>query len=104
MPDTVEKVAERLARLEHTVAEGFYANDARINALDNKIDISVESLRSDIKTVLEAVGALTEELRRTTDAIRKEHAADRAILKLTLQDHGRRIESVENRVTSSSGQ
>lgn len=88
MEDTVEKVAERLASLEKTTAEGFFKNsepfkamDLRLTALDNKIDVSVESLRSDIKTVLEAVGALAEEMRRTTTAIRKEHAADRAGLR-----------------------
>ena len=117
MEDTVEKVAERLAQLEKTVAEGFFANseqfkqadgrfnslDARFNAmelrldaLDNKIDISVESLRSDIKTVLDAVGALADEMRRTTAATRKEHAADREILKLALQDHSIRLQGLED--------
>ena len=123
MEDTVEKVAERLAQLEKTVAEGFFASseqfkriDARFNAmelrldaLDHKIDISVESLRSDIKTVLDAVGALADEMRRTTAAVRKEHTADREILKLALQDRSIRLQDLEewrrtSSSTSSSGQ
>jgi tetrahydromethanopterin S-methyltransferase subunit G len=116
MEDTVDKVAERLAQLEKTVAEGFFANseqfkraggrftsieahfnamDLRLDALDHKIDISVESLRSDIKTVLDAVGAVAEEMRRTAAAIRKEGAADREVLKLALQDHTVRLQAIE---------
>ena len=116
LPDTVEKVAERLAHLEKTVAAGFHENtrqfnlaearfgglDARLDALDNKIAVSVESLRGDIQTVLEALTAFTDEMRRTTASIRSEGAADREILKLALQDHGRRIHDLEKRVTSSS--
>ncbi len=96
MTDTVEKVAERLAQLEKTVAEGFHANttrfrglDARLDALNNKIDVSVESLRGDLKTVVEILTAHIDEMRRTTDSIRKEGAADREILKLALLNHER---------------
>ena len=109
MPDTVEQVAERLARLEKTVAEGFHANstrfrglETRLEALDNKIEVSVESLRGDIKTVIEVVNALTDEMRRTTDSIRKEGAADREVLKLALLNHKHRIQNLEDRATSSS--
>lgn len=109
MEDTVEKVAERLARLEKTVAEGFHGNTtehrglfAQLAALDNKIDVSVESLRGDIKTVIEVLTAVTDEWRRTADSIRKEGAADREILKLALLNHERRIQSLEDRATSSS--
>lgn len=127
MEDTVEKVAERLAQLEKTVAEGFHENtrqfkqvearigrlearfdarfggvDARLDALDNKIDVSVESLRGDVKTVVEILTAHIDEMRRTTAAMRKEHAADREILKLALLNHEGRIQSLEDRATSSS--
>lgn len=109
MRETVEKVAERLAQLEKTVAEGFHGNtqrfqgmdarfdsiDARFTALENKLDVSVESLRGDITTVIEVVKALTDEMRRTTASIRKEGAADREILKLALLDHGCRIHALE---------
>jgi hypothetical protein len=91
MEDTVDKVAERLARLEETVAKGFFDSglqfksidapfsmlDRRLDAMDRKIGVSVESLRADIKTVLETVIGFTEEMRRTTESIRQEHAADR---------------------------
>ena len=130
MEDTVEKVAERLAQLERTVAEGFHENtkqfsrvearigrlearfgglearfggfearfsgfEARLDALDNKIDVSVESLRGDIKTVIEVLTAHIDEMRRTTESIRKEGAADREILKLALLNHDRHIHSLE---------
>ena len=95
MEDTVEKVAERLAQLENTVAEGFHESNARFTALDNKINVSVESLRGDIKTVIEVVNGLTDEMRRTTESIRKESAADREVLKLALLNHERRIHSME---------
>lgn len=95
MTDTVEKVAERLAHLEKTVAEGFYDTNARITALDNKLDVSVESLRGDLKTVIDVLTAHIDEMRRTTAAMRKEHAADRKILKLSLLNHERRIQTIE---------
>jgi len=111
MTDTVEKVAKRLARLETTVAEGFHGNTtehrelrAQLESLDNKIDVSVESLRGDLKTVVEVVSALTEEVRRTTESIRKESAADREVLKQVLLNHRGRIELLEDRPTSSSAQ
>ena len=112
MDDTVEKVAERLAQLERTVAEGFHENtkqfdrvearigrlearfdarfgglDARLDALDNKIGVSVESLRGDLKTVVEILTAHIAEMRRTTESIRKEGAADREILKRAILNH-----------------
>jgi hypothetical protein len=63
MPDTVDKVAERLARLEVTVAKGFHdtelrfreiiqrleEGEARDQALSRKIDESTESLRTEIR-------------------------------------------------------
>ena len=104
LPDTVEKVAERLAKLEATVAEGFHENkarfaalDARLDALDRKIDISVESLRGDFRTLVEIVTGFMDEMRRTTASMRKEHAADREILRLTLLDQGRRITRLESK-------
>ena len=96
MDDTVEKVGERLSRLEDTVAKGFYRTDARLAAMSNKIDISVEALRGDLKSVMEILTAHIEEMRRTTESIRKEHAADREVLKLSLQDHTIRLEDMEN--------
>jgi glutamyl-tRNA reductase len=48
----------------------------RMHALENKLDVVADSIRGDIKTVLRAVTNGTEEMRRTTDAIRKEHQAD----------------------------
>jgi len=52
--------------------------------------------------VSEVLSALTDEMRRTTESIRKEGAADREILKLALLHHEGRIQSLEDRATSSS--
>ena len=104
--EDVMKVDDRLSKLEKTVAEGFYANGQRFNALEdrvaaleNKMDVVAESLRGDIRTVLDAVVANTDEMRRTTDAIRKEHEADRRLTRSILQDHSVRIRVLEGRVS-----
>ena len=97
MAETLDKVEERLTRLEVTVAQGFHDAEARDSALSNKIDVNTEALRSDLHTVLNAVDSLADELRRTTDSIRREHAADRKVLTLTLQQHARRLHDLESR-------
>ena len=104
MEDTIDNVAERLARLEVTVAQGFHENKARFHeaelrdqARDRKIDVVTESLRGDIQTVAQAVTTLGDEMRRTTSAIREEHAADREILRLTLENHARRLHDLESK-------
>jgi DNA-binding ferritin-like protein len=95
MPETIDKVSERLARLEVTVAQGFRDCEARDAALSEKIDVNTESLRDDIRTVLDAVGSLADELRRTADSIRNEHAADRKLVTVALQQHAKRIHDLE---------
>ncbi len=109
--DDVMAVDERLSRLETTVANGFFEQGQRVDrvegrmdrledrlgALESKLDVVAESIRADIKTVLEAVTAGTDEMRRTTDAIRKEHEADRRLTRLVLDDHGHRLRTVEGR-------
>ena len=103
--DDVMQVDERLSRLETTVANGFFENgrrigrvearmdrlDDRMSALASKIDIFADGIRGDLKTVLEAVTAGTEEMRRTTEAIRKEHEADRRLTRSILDDHSHRL-------------
>ena len=93
--DTVEKVAERLTKLEMTVATGFHQVDQRFSAMSRKIDVNVEALRGDIQGVAETVAALAAEMRRTTDAIRQEHAADREILRQGLTNHADRLHRLE---------
>jgi len=123
--DHVMTLDKQLAALEITVAKGFQEQrqrldnidgkldnvDGRLNehtgrfdrledrmaALDSKFDVVSESIRGDIKTVLEAVTALGGEMRRTTRSIRKEHEADRRITKSVLLDHLSRIRSLEGR-------
>lgn len=102
--EDVMKVDERLSQLETTVAKGFHEQgrrmdrvDDRMSALENKLDVVAESLRGDIRTVLDAVVASTDEMRRTTDAIRKEHEADRRLTRAILQDHSIRIRALEDK-------
>jgi hypothetical protein len=106
MSDDVEKVAGRLAKLEVTVAEGFHDTASKLHqaelrdfALSQKIDVQTESLRADIKAVLDAVGSLTDEMRRASESIRKEHETDRKLTRLTLLDHTKRTLPVETRST-----
>lgn len=122
MEETLEKVAERLAKLEVTVAEGFHDTRQRFAdmeqrdlALSHKIDVQVdamradlnaavhkfesqtEAMRADLQSTAANLNAFTEESRRTAESIRKEHAADRAILTITLQQHAKRIYDLENK-------
>ena len=91
MSETVEQVSEGLTRLEVTVAKGFHEMELRFSALNRKIDVNVESLRGDIQGVAELVTSHIAEMRRTTEALRKEHAADREVLRLSLLNHAERI-------------
>ena len=107
--DDVMAVDKRLAQLEQTVAKGFFDQSGRMNtfasrmdrledrigAVESKLDIVAESIRGDLKTVLDAVTANTDEMRRTFDAIRKEHEADRRLTRSILNDHAVRIRDLE---------
>lgn len=79
IPNTEEQVTERLARLEE-----------KIDALDRGREEDVESLRADIHAAVEAVVALADEMRRATNWIRTEHAADREAFRLATK-HLRRF-------------
>lgn len=95
MAETNDKASERLTALEVTVAQGFREAELRGIALSRKIDVNAESLRGEIRTVLDAVGSLADEMRRTTDSIRAEHAADRKILTLAIEQHATRLFTLE---------
>ena len=104
--DDVMAVDQRLAQLEKTVAQGFFDQsrrmerlEDRVSALDSKLDVFTEAIRGDIKTIIEVVTAGTDEMRRTTEAIRKEHAADRRLMRSILDDHSVRIRTLEHRNT-----
>jgi hypothetical protein len=115
--DDVMALEDRLAKLEQTMAEGFFEQrqrsdshgkqivgladrmirlEDRMFALDSKLDIFSETIRGDLRTVLDAVTASTEEMRRTTQAIRAEHAADRELTRAILNDHAIRIRTLES--------
>lgn len=93
----VDVNSKALAALEVTVAQGFLDSELRDLALSQKIDVTTESLRDEIRTVASTVVSLSDEMHRTTDAIRKEHASDRALLTRILEQHARRLHDLEER-------
>jgi hypothetical protein len=104
MADSLDKLAERLARLEVTVAEGFHDTrqrfqdlDERVATMGSKFDIQTEAIREDLQKTAATLNVFAEESRRTAESMRKEHAADRAVLTVTLQQHARRIYDLENK-------
>ena len=99
LKDRIGGLEGRVGGLERRIGglEGRMANvELSMGELNTKMDITAESLRGDIQTVLERVVGLTEELRRTTISTRKEHEADRRIIHLALQNHGTRIAVLES--------
>ncbi|MDP2322033.1 MAG: hypothetical protein Q8O42_22175 [Acidobacteriota bacterium] len=114
---------KQLAALEVTVAKGFQEQrqrldkmdgrleehtrrfdrlEDRISALDSKLDVVAESIRGDVTTIRELVAGFMGEMRRTTDSIRKEHAADRRLTRLALADQAVRIRKIEGGATGAS--
>lgn len=64
MAETIDNVSDRLTNLEVTVAQGFHDNELRDLNLSRKIDVATEALRTDMRTVMDAVTSLGEEMRR----------------------------------------
>ena len=111
MADDVMALDERLARLEVTVAAGFAELGGRMgrledrtDALNAKLDVSVETLDAKLQLVLERLDAHNREMRVWTEAIVNEHRADRRLMYSMLGDHRVRIEALEQDVRSSRGQ
>jgi hypothetical protein len=100
--EEVMAVDERVAKLEATTARGFFDQgrrmdrlEDRIAALDSKFDVVSESIRGDVTTIRQLVTGFMDEMRRTTDSMRKEHEADRRLTRLALFDHVSRIRTLE---------
>jgi uncharacterized coiled-coil protein SlyX len=118
MADDVMALDERLARLEVTVAAGFSELGARMgplegrmgrledrtDALNVRLNVSVETLDAKLQLVLERIDAHSREMRVWTEAIVNEHRADRRLMYSMLGDHRVRIEALEQDVRSSRGQ
>ncbi len=101
--EDVMAVDERVAKLETTMAQGFFDQgrrmdrlEDRISALDSKFDVVAESIRGDVTTIRELVTGFMDEMRRTSDSMRKEHEADRRLTRLSLFDHVARIRVLED--------
>ena len=79
MADVYMELDDRIGRLEETVAKEFFALNGRMGRLEDRMDamghkfeVAVETLEGKIQTVLEHVDALTNEMRRNTEALQKE--------------------------------
>jgi len=103
MAETLDDVAERLAQLEVTVAQGFHEAAARSSDLEqlilsvaHKFDVQTEAIRTDLHAAIGAINAGVEQSRRATESSRREHAADRAMLAIALQQHAKRIHDLES--------
>ena len=115
--EDVMAVDERVASLERTVAKGFLevkehldAHTGRLDrledrmaALDSKFDVVAESIRGDVTTIRELVTGFMDEMRRTSDSMRKEHEADRRLTRLSLFDHVARIRALEDGGSGAKG-
>lgn len=116
------KLEAAVVRLEQTVSRGFSeltkrmdGFDARMDSFDarmdrfdvrledmnNKIDVTAESLRGDMARLVELLGGVTAHWDRTIASMRKEHDADRRLMYSTLKDHRSRLASLEEIVGSA---
>jgi chromosome segregation ATPase len=76
----------------------------RTDALNVRLNVSVETLDAKLQLVLERIDAHSREMRVWTEAIVNEHRADRRLMYSMLGDHRVRIEALEQDVRSSRGQ
>ena len=76
----------------------------RTDALNVKLDVSVETLDAKLQLVLERIDAHNREMRVWTEAIVNEHRADRRLMYAMLGDHRVRIQALEHEARSSRGQ
>lgn len=101
--DCAMALDDRVAKLENTMAKGFFDQgqrmdrlEDRISALDSKLDVVSESIRGEVTTLAEVMHGFMGEMRRTTDSMRQEHEADRRLTRLALFDHVTRIRKLED--------
>ena len=86
-----------------TRVEGKMANlEDRMDALNTKIDVSIEAVRGDIKRVLERVDSLGAEMGREFATVRK-NIADRQLMSSVLKDHGMLPVLGERRTIAAAG-
>ncbi len=85
---------ERIGKLEETVARGFYGDGQRFGGLEGRMT-NLEARMDAIKTVLERIDGLSQQMERSTKAIRRRHTADRRLTRLILADHNGRLRHLE---------
>lgn len=111
------KLDERIGRLEQTVALGFFEQgreisglkgqidglegrmdrlEVRMTALEEKFDILADTVLDATKTILERIDGMSQQMERSTKAIRRRHGADRRLTRLVLADHNIRLKQLES--------
>ena len=101
----LDQIDGRLGKIDGRLDEHtgrFDRLEDRVSALDSKLDVVAESIRGDVTTIRELVTGFMGEMRRTTDSIRKEHAADRRLTRLALADQAVRIRKIEGGATGAA--
>ena len=95
----LSEVGARMNRLERRMDH----LDDRVDTSNAKLDVSVEALSDKLQVVLERMDAHLRETRVWTEAIVKEHRADRLLIYAMLSDHRVRIQPLEQGAASSRG-
>ena len=108
----IEIMDERLDRLDRKV-DGFaatgkqllgemeqlsdrvYGVEDRMDALNTRLDVSVDALRNDIKLTIERIDGLRQSLERSREDDLRERAAERGLLFALVRDHNRRLRAIE---------
>ena len=94
MSDTLEYL-RRLAVYEVTVAPDSTAVNKATSRSAARSTSRTEASWGRSRSSVDAINTLAEGARRTTDSLRKGHAADRTMLIAALQQHARRLHEVE---------
>lgn len=77
------------------LAERMYGVEERIDALNTRLDVGVESLRGDFKLAFERIDGLREFMERSREDDRRERGAERELLFTLVRDHNRRLRAIE---------
>ncbi len=92
-------IDDRMGRVE----ERMYGVEDRMDAMGIKLDVSVESLRSDFKLAFDRIDGLREFMERSREEDRRDRAADRGVFEAILRDHNRRLRAIERLERRRSG-
>lgn len=93
LPTAAEMVA--LADEMKLLGERVYGVEDRDDATLGKFDITAEALRADVKSVLEQIDNLRQQMQDGFASVNKVQMADRQLLYSLIKDHTRRLRAIE---------